>query len=414
MFRDTAWASAGYGLALAIQGLYFVLLARALGPQGLGAFATGLAIAMILAPFAGLGSGNILVRETTRHRPAFSTCFGTALTTIAVTAPALLGVAWIGAELVGLGELSLILLLVGVAELVFARVVDLCTQCFQGHDDVRNAARISMVLSATRLGAVIGFIGLALPRTASAWSVVYLLASVVAAIAVLAITLGAYGRPSFRAGNLRRTMAHGFYFSLGSASRNVYGDVDKVLLTRIESTGISGVYNAAYRLVNFAAVPIQAFAFSAAARFFRAGMTGDDAVWRSARPTLIPVLGYGVLAGACLFTISPIVPRLLGDAYSESADVLRWLAIVPAIQSVHTVFGAALMGSDRQRARSLVQFGVAIGSVAVGAVLISYWSWRGAVVATVLSESVLAVILAGLLIAAARRDRRMAAADRHA
>ena len=45
----------GNGLKLVIQAVYFVIIARSLGPEQYGAFVAVVAIAAILSPFCGFG-----------------------------------------------------------------------------------------------------------------------------------------------------------------------------------------------------------------------------------------------------------------------------------------------------------------------------------------------------------------------
>jgi O-antigen/teichoic acid export membrane protein len=403
--RNTIWASLGYLTTLGTQGLYFVILARVLGASGLGAFGTGLAIAVALAPFSGVGSGNVLVRETVRHRAAYRTQLGAALGLIGLSAPVLLALAWAVTLVLGFHSISYVIVFVGLAELLFGRVVDLATQCYQSHEEVRTAARVGSSLSLARLAAVVVFVVLPIAHSATAWSIMYLGASALAATVMLRAMFARFGRPVWDRAALVPTARHGIFFSIGTASRNVYGDSDKIVLTRVQSLDVSGLYNAAYRVLNFAAVPIQAFAFSVGTRFYRAGARGDREVWDAARPTILPMILYGLASSVALVCISPLLPVVLGHDYASCAVMLRWLAVLPIIQAVHTVFGAALMGSNRQAARSLAQLAIAGVNIALNIVLISLWSWRGAVAATLLSELLLATALVGLLVRGARQPR---------
>ena len=47
---------------LLIQAIYFILIARALGPNQYGAFVAVTALASVISPFVGVGSGNLLVK----------------------------------------------------------------------------------------------------------------------------------------------------------------------------------------------------------------------------------------------------------------------------------------------------------------------------------------------------------------
>ena len=66
--KNSGWMFLGYGLKILSQAGYFVLIARALGPSQFGAFVGAVALIGLVAPFGGLGLGNVLVQEVSRDR----------------------------------------------------------------------------------------------------------------------------------------------------------------------------------------------------------------------------------------------------------------------------------------------------------------------------------------------------------
>ncbi len=63
LLRDTTHLSIGQGFRLVIQAAYFVLVARALGPDAYGGFVTVVAMAALLGPFSGLGTPNLFIKK---------------------------------------------------------------------------------------------------------------------------------------------------------------------------------------------------------------------------------------------------------------------------------------------------------------------------------------------------------------
>src|SRR3954467_15511333 len=76
---NATWVLVGQGLRLAIQGTYFVMIARALGPSEYGAFVGVVSAVAILAPFVGLGSANVLIKNVAVDASLFREYFGNAL-----------------------------------------------------------------------------------------------------------------------------------------------------------------------------------------------------------------------------------------------------------------------------------------------------------------------------------------------
>src|SRR5437660_233822 len=68
------------------QAGYFVLLARSLGAHEFGAFASTLALVSLVAPFAALGSADLLIMDVARRPSLFRREFGHALSVIPVVA----------------------------------------------------------------------------------------------------------------------------------------------------------------------------------------------------------------------------------------------------------------------------------------------------------------------------------------
>src|SRR5580692_4789969 len=89
--KDTLWMFLGYALRIANQATYFILIARALGPDQYGAFVGVAALIGLVAPFGGLGAGNLLVKNVSRDRDLFAEYWGNALLLSLVTGVVLLG-----------------------------------------------------------------------------------------------------------------------------------------------------------------------------------------------------------------------------------------------------------------------------------------------------------------------------------
>src|SRR5689334_7743319 len=69
--RNSAWMLLSRSFRTLVAAAYFALLARALGVNGYGAFSGVCALAGIFAPFASLGSGNLLIQAVARDRREF-------------------------------------------------------------------------------------------------------------------------------------------------------------------------------------------------------------------------------------------------------------------------------------------------------------------------------------------------------
>src|SRR5262249_33155556 len=124
LFLNTGWALLAQSSRLALQTIYFVLIARALGVEGFGALAAALAIIAAVTPFAALGSGNVLVMHVARDRGAFHLCWGNVLLTVTLCGSvAIIGIMTVGHWLIPNISLSTLFTL-GVSELLLGRLVE--------------------------------------------------------------------------------------------------------------------------------------------------------------------------------------------------------------------------------------------------------------------------------------------------
>jgi O-antigen/teichoic acid export membrane protein len=194
----------------------------------------------------------------------------------------------------------------------------------------------------------------------------------------------------------------GFFFSLGQASKSIYVDIDKTMLSILRSQYATGIYTAAYRVIGMAFAPVQALVFSSNTRFFRLGEAGPQDVWRSALKMFPVVAIYSAAMGVALVVAAPVLPLILGHSFEPSVTALRLLALLPLLQGTHYLFGDALMGAGRQGFRSLVQLAIAALNIVLNLWLIRAYSWKGAAAATVLCEAAMAICFVFFLHRAAR------------
>jgi O-antigen/teichoic acid export membrane protein len=392
--QNTMWALGGYGLRLFIQAAYFIIIARYLGAGSYGAFIAVTALISAISPFVGVGSGNLLVKNVARDNSLFQAYWGNGLLMIVCSGLLLLAIVVTLSRFLLPREIpSLVLVLVGVSDLIFVRVLDLAAWAFQAWEMLAHNAHLNVLISLTRL---IGIAGLALAAshaTVTAWSAVYLAGSVVAAlISVCWITLK-FGRPRLALRRVRNEILEGLYFSVGVAAQTFYNDIDKVMVARLSTLEAAGIYAAAYRLIDVAFIPIRALLNAAYPAMFRRGAAGLKHSLHLGRRLLVRSLAYPVFIFGALLVAAPVVPRVLGHGFSEATEALRWLSLLPLLKTIHYFVSDALTGAGHQGLRTLTQVGVAIFNTLINLWLIPAYGWRGAAWSSLASDGLLAIAL---------------------
>jgi O-antigen/teichoic acid export membrane protein len=401
---DSSWVFSGQTVKIGAQGGFFVLLARSLGSREFGLLAAALAVVAIAVPFAGWGAGSLMVMRTARDASAFGVAFGSSLLMIALSGVAL-SVVTSAVSTALIGRISLQLAAeVALADLVFARVADTCSQACQGFGRLAMSARLATIPALLRLGAAAGFVSLG-GSTARGWGPWYLGASALSALVAAPVVLGRLGWPILRVSDARGQLKQGFFFAVGASSATIYNDIDKTMVARLSTLEAAGVYAAASRAVGMAFTPILSVFTATYYRFFVHGADGVRGTLKLARRLASPVLALGLLAAAGLWFAAPLAPRVLGGDFASATSALRWLALVPLFQAIFYLAGDVLTGAGHQGLRSGVQLGAAGLNIALNFWLIPAYSWRGAAAATIATDVALAGALWIAVVAVSRRGR---------
>jgi O-antigen/teichoic acid export membrane protein len=392
--RDSAWMFLAQGVRIATQAGYFILVARTLGVSEFGRLAAALALVAIAVPFAAWGSGNLLIKDVVRDRRAFPSAWGSGILMISTAGSLLVLLVTAFAALV-LDQLPVQLVaLVAISDLLFARFTDTCGQAFQGFGNLRTTARVLMLPGICRLVAAIAFVA-GPGNTAQSWAYWYLASSIVVAALATPLVLLRLGGPAFDVARTVGRLREGFYFAVGLSSETVYGDIDKIMLARLSTLGATGIYAAASRAVALAFVPIFSVLQATYYRFFAHGAAGLAGTVAFARRLVLPFVTVGVVAGVGIWVLAPLAPAILGNDFSGSVEALRWLAVVPLLQSLYYLAGDTLTGAGFQRARSILQVSIAALNILLNLYLIPRYSWRGAAFATIACDVALIAALWG-------------------
>ena len=403
--RSSLWIGVGQVVRVGVQAVYFVLIARSLGAREFGAYVGVLALVAIAAPFASLGTGNLLVKHVSRAPDTFPRHWGRALAVTLLTGTGLLAIVSVGARLWLPSDVPLLLvLLVGAADLIFVRLADVSAMAFQAHHQMSRTALVHLLLGPVRLAAALVLLATTPHPTAVQWGGVYLLGAVVGGVAAVLLVTRELGKPAVKAGQLTEELGEGTFFATTLAAQTTTNDIDKALLARLSTLDATGVYGAAYRLVDMAFLPVGAVLVATYPRFFERGAEGVRATAAYARRLVAAGLAYGVVAGVGLYVLAPLVPLVLGRQYPETVTAIRWLAILPLLKVIHYFGADALTGAGHQGLRTALLVSVALLNVLLNLWLIPLYSWRGAAAASLLSDGLFGVAIWGALWYLGRRE----------
>jgi O-antigen/teichoic acid export membrane protein len=92
-----------------------------------------------------------------------------------------------------------------------------------------------------------------------------------------------------------------------------------------------------------------------------------------------------------LYFAAPLCPLAFGRSFAGAVAALRWLCLIPLLRSLHYAWGTAITACTSQWRRTAAQAGIAAFNLGLNLWLIPRWSWRGAAMASLLSDGGLAL-----------------------
>jgi O-antigen/teichoic acid export membrane protein len=391
LIRDTTHLSIGQGLRLVIQAAYFVLVARSLGPDAYGAFVTVVAMAALLGPFSGMGTPNLFIKNVRSGKREAALCWGNGLLLTVLSGSSLTALG-IGLSLIlHLRTSPFVVMIVCFADLVLLKVTELAAFGFTALDRMKQTSIQNVVASLLRLAGISGLILFMHQVTLHRWVLVYLLTTSLGT--VYAVTKGRqlWGPPCTDLAALREDAAEGVFFSIAGSATTVYNDIDKIMLSKLADLASTGVYAAAYRIIDVTMTPVRSLAAAAYPQFFRKGVAGLTPTYAYARFLIAKTAIYGSLASAGLWLFAPVLPHILGTRYAAVVPAVRWLALIPFLRCIHSFLADAFSGAGLQRVRTTVQVSVAFLNIGINLLILPRYSWRGAAWASLGCDALLVI-----------------------
>jgi O-antigen/teichoic acid export membrane protein len=404
LLRDATHLSIGNSLRLIIQAGYFVLLARSLGPDAYGAFVSVVAMAGVLGPFSGMGAPSLFIKNVRSGKREAAVCWGNGMLLIVLSG------ALFSALVVGLSYLfrlktgPFVVIVVCISDLILMKVTELAAFGFAASNRMKQGSIQTVVISLLRLAGISALLVVVHQVTLRRWVLVYLATGVLAMAYALWKGSQLWGRPIIDRPALREDVAEGVFFSIGMSATTVYNDIDKIMLSKLSDLASTGVYAAAYRIIDVSLTPVRSLVSAAYPQFFQKGVRGMRATYPYALSLIAKASIYGILTFAGLWVVAPVLPHILGSKYDAVVPALRWLALIPFLRCFHVFFADALSGAGFQRLRTGIQVVVALINVGLNMVILPRYSWRGAAWTSLGCDGLLVIMFWGTALYCRRRE----------
>lgn len=406
-FQDSFWTFSTKAMTMVVQVAYFIMVARYLGSEDYGLFEGTKAIWAILFPFIGVGMGDILIQNVSRDSTKFSRYWGDTLLVFLLS---------VGIALVTIFPLitiilptvpPLFILLILLADIVGLKLCGLGQMAFVANHQIKRGSQYGMIYSFTKLIAALFLPLFPENQRLIGWGILYCVGSVVPALIMFILVQKKFGKPEFRLDSLPiDSFKQGFLFSLSNSASGVSAQLDRAMLVSLAHPVAAGIYSAGYRFIDMSRIPIFSIQSASYARFFKYGESGIQGTIGFTRKLLPLILVYGGVALIVLLSFSSFVPKLLGEEFAEASSVVIWLAPISLMYGLEYLASDSLTGAGFQGKRSFIQVLSAFLNVGLNLYLIPTYSWRGAIWATLITESLKTVFLWLIIVPIYRKQSR--------
>jgi O-antigen/teichoic acid export membrane protein len=388
--------SEGSNVASSVVG--FMLLGRKLGPTDYGAFIAMYSLIAIVQCLAFAGPGLALLQTAMRSNlgSIAGNFYSAQILLTVISAAAALALAPFLFPSVGVGIFAMFL----VAELVGTALVTLAGNLSIVALGFRSSVWQQITPQVVKIAVVVGLSAIA-KLSLTTYGFVYMVCSIGAGVAAFLLTtrsLGVSRRPRrIRGQDVRTTLS----MSSTIWAWGLHDSGDKLVMSANNLGADVGLYGAAYRLVQFGNIPVNALATSSFRSFL--DPTVGNQVKRAVRYSIVITM-YSVAATLGIILLAPIVlPILVGRGFSGSITMARWLAPLLITRGILTFPGNALVGLGRTNSRLLAYCGSATVGLVVYILLIPSLSWKGAVIGSYVTDVFLVTTLWTMLLLAHRR-----------
>lgn len=401
---DLVWSMAMY-CSRALASLVWVIAAsRSLGSAQFGELAAISAMTSLTSVVASGGLGHAITQACARRPDLARRTLARGdhvfwgMAALALGACLALGAASRSVSVWGL----LIMLL---SDVVVAGRFDLAGSALVGVGRFRVAAQLAVVWGSARV--VAAAIVLALPvdsLVVAAAIAAGCAAPTLVAVSLVTRSLPRAGESPARPGALMRASTP---FAVGNLVARGTNDADKIILNATLSPSPQvGSYAVAYRIVDFALLPLVSVSAAVYPRMFRAGADGLQGARSLAKRIRWVYAGVGLLTSLVVLCATPVATALFGDQYVDLGAMMLSLAFLPTLRVGSMLLGEPLSGSGRQSWRVVAGSAALATNVGVNLVFVAEFGWKSAMVASYLAEVVQIVVLVLM-------HRSLASTDRH-
>lgn len=399
--------TAMYGVRLAVQAVYFVVLARLLETHQFGVFSGVWVLCGFLATLVGLGFPVVVFRTTSLSPVEAPACAGRGLRVVAFTAVPLAALAVLIATYAFPEAPRLAtLLLLALSEVTLVPTLTLIAGLHQGNERLGRSRTIFASLWSVRLA------GLAIYAASGRRSLdevvlIHTCITALATMAWLAVDRHHFTSP-FRSPNPDFSeVLMGISFALSGAATIAFTELNQSIVLADVGAVPAGLLAVAYKFIMLFIAPLSALSQAISPRLVRA-YSGTRAPSGNGRVLVGALLAAGLAISCAVLVASNFLSEIFGSGYQQAERMVRIFAVLPLFTGIRLISVSTLMAASRQWLRVLGELTCLSLGLTLNIVLIKRHGLDGAVSAILLTERSTALLMGALAIHTVRRADKQA------
>lgn len=378
--------------------IYIFFVARALGVEGFGRYSFCLTFATFFVILADFGIKTPVQRAIAREREKTSLYVLNAfIIKIALTVITVF-VFYISVTVFGYEKLYGVALSIALAAVLVESGVQLLYNVFRAHEVMHYEAFIGAARLVFMLVLTVAVIKLGWGLTAIL--LVLLLSVTLACAASFFIYRKRFSRHDgrFDRGISREFLKMAVVFGVGSGFYTLYSKIDIIMIERMVDQSAVGLYSAAYTLLENLEVVSMVYVSAFMPYIFRIYSGSKERAIRDCGRSTGYLLLVGLPLAVGLSMLSKeVVTLLYGNEFFASAPALSILVWVLPVKYAFTILAVLIVALHKEIAGIYTGSVGVLANVALNLWLIPRYSYTGAAMATLVTESILLVFQAFLV-----------------
>ena len=388
--KNAATLYAAY-IVTAILGLLLsITIARMLGDVIFGKYSFALAFTAIFAVFLELGFITLLMRDVARDKSLAAKYMGNIAVIKAILSVIIFGMIALIISLMHYPHDTTIAVLIFGLYIIFTSFADIFRVTFRAFEKMEYEALVLTVrqLIITSLGLMVLFRGYGLIEVA----LVFLIGGISDLLLGFFICNWKFAKPKleidldFWKKAIKIALPLGFL----AISSIIYTRIDTIMLSVMKGDAVVGWYNVAYTLVlAFKSIPhlFMSALFPAMAVFFISSRNSHKVAYEKSLRYLF-ILGLPLSMGTMLLS-DRIILLFYGEQFINSIIALQILAWDILLFFLCIALSFVLVSIDKQNQMAAAGGGCAVINVILNLILIPHFSYIGAGIATIATETIL-------------------------